>query len=892
MFSGLWIRLRSLFRRNAVEDELDAELRFHFDQQVEKFIHSGLPLAEARRRARLTIGGSDQIKEECREARGVHFLETLAQDIRYALRMLRKSPGFTTVAVLTLALGIGGNTAMFTVVDAVLLKALPYPNADRIVMIRESAHLPEYGGDEEIIAPADFADWSTRSSAFDSIAADMYWLFNLTEAGEPLRIEGDKISASLFSVLRVQPFLGRVFTPEEDHYGGPKVALLGYGLWVSRFGADPKILGQTIRLDGQNYAVIGVMPKWFHFPDPSDEVWVPLDLKPDDLTNRTDRSLIIVGRLRTSASLSQAQGQMDAIAANLADRYPTTNRGIGAHVVLLRDQVIGDVRAAILILWGFSGLVLLIVCANIASLLLTRASIRRREFGIRVALGAGRSRLGFQLLTESLLLALVGGAFGLLLAVWGLRGLRCMSTPASFPYLPRIDELSINGPVLLFTFGVSLLAGVVFGAFPIFQVGRVDLHDALKEGARESAGGRGLARIALIVGEMAIGTVVLVGAGLLLRSFQQLSKIPLGFDTRNVLSLRVVPRGPNYMSVTQRGAFFKQVLEKIHAIPGVQWAGAISNLPLDLSTEIIPFSIEGRIPTSPGQGPVADYRLVTPEYFEALRIPLIEGRSFSWSDAPRSLAVAVISKGMARSHWPGEDPLGKRIKLGPLNSRSPWLSVVGVVGDVHNYSPTAQPQSTIYLPYAQSQGVRLAFPELLTLRDLVVRTTVDPSSVTSAVRDTIRAIDRDLAVSRVRTMDDVFSVVVTPQRFNLRLLELMAGLALILAAFGLYGVTAYSVEQRTHEIGVRMALGASSSDIVRMVLGQGLLLASIGIAIGVAGALALTRFLRSLLFEIKPTDPATFIGVAILLALVALAACYIPARRAMKVDPMIALRYE
>jgi predicted permease len=875
-----------------MDEDFSRELEAHLVMLTEENVRRGMTPQDARRAAFITLRVMGQLRESNRELRGLPFLETVWANIRYALRTLRKSRGFTFVCVLTLALGIGGNTVMFSVVEAVLLKTLPYPNADRIVMIRERVHLPEYEGDEEIIAPADFADWSTRSSAFESIAADMYWLFNLTEAGEPLRIEGDAVSASLFSVLRVQPFLGRVFTPEEDHYGGPKVALLGYGLWVSRFGADPKILGQNIRLDGQNYAVIGVMPKWFHFPDPSDEVWVPLDLKPEDLTNRTDRSLIVVGRLRTSASLSQAQGQMDAIAANLADRYPTTNRGVGVHLVFLRDQVIGDVRAAILILWGFSGLVLLIVCANIASLLLTRASIRRREFGIRVALGAGRSRLGFQLLTESLLLALVGGAFGLLLAVWGIRGLRWISPPASFPYLPRIDELSINGPVLLFTFGVSLLAGVVFGAFPIFQVGRVDLHDALKEGARESAGGRGLARTALIVGEMAIGTVVLVGAGLLLRSFQQLGKIPLGFDTRNVLSLRVIPRGPNYMSVTQRGAFFQQVLEKIHAIPGVQLAGAISNLPLDLSTDIIPLSIEGRTPPSPGQGPVADYRLVTPEYFEALRIPVIEGRSFSWSDAPLSLAVAVISKGMARSYWPSENPLGKRIKLGPLNSPSPWLSVVGVVGDVRNYSPTTEPQPTIYLPYAQSQGVRLAFPELLTLRDIVVRTAVDPSSAASAAREAIWTIDRDLAVSRVRTMDDVFSIVVTPQRFNLQLLGLMAGLALILATVGLYGVTAYSVEQRTREIGIRVTVGAEPRHVISMVLLHGVKLAVVGMAIGVGCALLLTRLMRSLLFGVTSADPLTYVLVSGLLFLVALAASYVPARSALRIDPLSALRNE
>jgi putative ABC transport system permease protein len=817
---------------------------------------------------------------------------TLLQDLRYGLRMLAKNPAFTAVALLSLALGIGANTAIFSVVNAVLLKPLPYPHTDRVVIVRERVRLPGYESDQDMMAPANFADLRARDTAFENMAALAYRSHDLTGAGEPVRVEGEAVSASLFPVLGVEAALGRVFTAEDDQYGGPRVALLGYALWASRFGADPQAVGRTIYLDGQNYTVVGVMPPWYHFPDPDDQLWVPLGLKPADRTNRADRSLRVVGLLKASASLAQAQSQMDEAGLQLATEYPATNTGVRAHLEPLRDAVIGNVRPAVLILWACTGLVLLIVCANVASLLLTQASIRRREFGIRVALGATRARLVRQLLAEGMLLAVTGGLLGLLVATWGIPALRAISPPPSFPYLPRLDEVGINGVVLVATLVVSLLTGLTFGIVPILQVGRESLQDSLREGARESAGGRSTVRKAMIVGEMAIGTMVLVGAGLLLRSFWRLEQAPLGFDPHNVLTLRVIPRGPKYSNAEERIAFYQQTLQRVEAIPGVEAAGAVTFLPLTRVREISGFSIEGRTPALPGQEPIADYRAVTPRYFASVRIPVVEGRSFTWSDTPESLPVAIISKGLADRFWPGEDPVGKHIKQGAASSSGPWVTVVGVAGDIRDFDAATEPQPTIYIPYAQSEGAGSALHDLLSLHDLVVRTAVDPSSAVSAVRSAIWSADKGLSISRMWTMEEVYSISVAPQRFSLLLLGTMAGLALLLAGAGLYGVTAYSVTQRTREIGVRMALGAKQVVVFRLIVGQGMQLAVLGVILGLAGSFALTRFLRALLFRVQPTDPATFAGVAVLLCGVGLAACYIPARRATKVDPMVALRYE
>ncbi len=879
--------LKQMFSRRRFYGELSEEIQEHLDEKTEDLMAGGMSKEEATKAARREFGNVTLIEERSREVWQWPSIESFFNDVLYGLRQLRRNPGFTLVVILTLALGIGVNAAVFSVVNAVLLKPLRFPGSDQIVMIREKISLPGYEDDLDMVSPADFADWSARNTSFRDIAAIRYHSFDLTGNGDPVRVEGSAVSASLFSVLQIDAALGNVFTREQDHYGGPRVVLLGYGLWTSRYGSSPQIVGQSIRLDDESYTVIGVMPKWFHFPDQDDQLWVPLDLRPDEFTNRVDRSVLVAARLKQTVGLQQARAQMDAAGRQLAQQYPATNAGVSAEVVPLRDQIVGDVRPAILILWACTGLVLFIVCANVSNLLLTRASIRRREFAIRVALGAARLRIVRQLLTESILLALLGGTSGLAVALWGMHAIAWISPPDSFPYLPRLHELGIDWSVLSFTLGISLLTGLSFGFIPALQTGRSNLQEPLKESGRISGGGRGSwTRMFLIVAETALCTIVLVGAGLLLRSFLRLAEVPLGFQPRNVLSLRVIPRGPRYLSQAERSAFYQQALQKIESIPGVQSAGAISFLPLTQVWHVTKFSIQGQTVPVPGEEPVADFRPVTPGYLSSMGIPMITGRDFSWTDTPGSLPVVIISDAVARRFWPKEDPVGRHIKQGLPDSPGGWLTVVGVVGDVRYYDVTSKPQPTVYLPYGQSQVTGMA------LHDLVIRTAVDPSSVNSAVRNAIWTVDPSLSISRVRTMEEVYSISVTPQRFNFQLLGLMAFVAVILAAVGLYGVTAYTVQQRTREIGVRMALGARPHEMIGLILFQGAKLAIVGICIGILTAFSLTRLMKSLLFNVPSSDPLTFVGVATLLLMVALAACYIPARRIMDLDPTIALRHE
>lgn len=787
----------------------------------------------------------------------------------------------------TLALGIGANTAIFSVVDAVLFKPLPYPNAGRLVVVRQRVRLPGYETDRDMVTAADFTEWRARNNCFEDLAAIRYRSFDLTGDGVPLRVEGDAVSANLFPVLQANAWLGRVFRPEEDRYGGPRLVLLSYALWATRFGEDPAVVGRTMRLDGENYTIVGVMPKWFQFFDPDDQLWVPLDLRPEEFTNRTDRSLIVAGRLKAGVELTRAQTEMDAVSLQLAETFPQTNQGVGAHVILLRDWLIGNVRPALLLLWGSSGLVLLIVCANVASLLLTRSSIRRQEFTVRAALGAGRARLTHQLLTESLVMAALGGLLGMLVAGWGMHAIRWISPPNSFPYLPRLDAIVLDRTVLLFNLGSSILAGLLFGVVPALQVRRRNLLESLQENARGSAGGaQATVRAALIVAETALGTIVLVGAGLLLRTLWHIERVPLGFDARHVLTMRVIPRGPKYATPQQRTMFYRQILGSIESLPGVESAAAIDFLPLTRVNEINVFSIEGQPPPLPGRQPSADFRLITPGYFRSMNISLIHGKPFSWRDTPQSIPVAVIGETMARRFWPNEYAVGKRIRPGLPSSPGAWLTVVGVAADVRYFDAVREPLPTVYIPLQQNEFL----PQ--SMHDLVVRTTLDPASLASAVRGAIWSIDRDLSISRVRTMEEVYRISTTPQRFNLELIGTMACLGVILAAVGLYGVTAYSVAERTREIGIRMALGAPRREVLRLVLSQGMLITMIGTAVGIAAALTLSSQMKSLLFGTAAYDPPAYLIAAAILMVVGLAACYLPARAAARLDPLVALRHQ
>jgi predicted permease len=883
MFSDFLFRLRALMRRKKMEEKLDDELEFHLEKQIARYVESGMDRAEALRRARLAFGGMDQAKEHCRDARGTGLVETLFQDVRYGLRVLRKNATFSLVATVTLAIGIGANTAIFSVVDAVLLHPLPYPKGDQLVMVWENVQLPRYHNDQNNPAPGNFLDWKLQNTVFTDMAAIGYRTFSLTGAGDPIRIEGEAVSANLFSILQVGPVVGRVFTSEEDRPGADRVVLLGRALWSSRFAADPSIVGKTIHLNDENYTVVGIMPAEFHFPDPDDQLWVPIAFRPEQAGDHGSHYLRVLGRLKPGVTLAQGQSQMAAVAAGLTRQYPDSNTGVGVRLISLHDQVVGNVRPALLVLMGAVALVLVMVCGNVTQLLLARASARGKEFAVRLALGASRTRLIRQLLTESMLLGVTGGVIGIVIALGGIHLLGWLSPPD----LARVGEIGLKLPVLGFTLAVSIGTGLLFGIVPAFQSAVCPVQKSLRESSREHSGALGLrTRNLLVVAETAIGVMVLVGAGLLLRSFVHLENVPLGFDPRNVLSFRIMLPEKRYATLARRASFYQQLSERIESLPAVKSAGAISFLPLTFAGRTSAVTIEGKTQAARDQLPFVDFRSVTPGYFQGMAIPLVEGRSISWSDAYGRTLVGVVSQTMARSFWPNEDPVGHRIKLGWADSANPWITVVGVVGDVHQFDLISNPRPAIYFPATQDQGTGDS------VRDWVVRTSGDPAMAASSIRAVVSAMDGSLPVSRVQTMGDVISVSMARHQFSLFLFGSFAIIALILAAVGLYGLISYSVVQRKHEIGIRMALGAQRRDILSLILGQGLRMALLGIGAGLLVALAASRLMSTLLYGVTSKDPITFLSVAILLLVVAAVGSYMPSRSALKVDPTEAIRCE
>jgi putative ABC transport system permease protein len=879
-------------------EDLDRDIRDHIETETQDNIERGMSPEEARQAALRKFGNVARVKEETRDVWSVVWLEQLLRDVRYAARMLRKSPGFTAVAVLTLALGVGANAAIFSVVQAVILEPLPYRQPNRLVMVLERVHLQTYQNDQYDPSPGNFADWRAQNSVFEDMAAIHDKSFNLTGSGEPVRIEGEAVSASLFSLLQVHTALGRTFNSQEDVPGGPPVVVIGYGFWTRQFGADPQILQKSILLDGVRYQIIGVMDRSFRFPDPAnfhgaaqaDQLWVPIALSPADLTDRRSHSLQgTVARLKPQVTLGQAQAQMDSIAQRLARDHPNTNKGVGVNVVPLREELLGNVESELWILLASVGLVLLIVCANVANLLLVRVSARGRELALRIALGASRIRILRQLLTESVLLALLGGCAGVLLAAWGvhaLQGVRALQTlgPSGLPF---VGELGVGATVLAFSLAISVSAGLVFGVVSAWQLMRCNVQDALKASARESGSlsGRGLREV-LVVAETAMGVIVVVGAALLLRSFLLLQQTPLGFDPRGLLTLRVIPRSTQYSEPWQRSSFYQQALRKIQGISGVKSAGAVSFLPLTFYQPSKGFSVEGQLPLASGELPMAAYDVVSPGYFETMGVPVLKGRDLSWRDDLQTLPVIVINEAMAQTYWPNQDPVGKRLKEGRPDEAMPWLTVVGVVGNFREFDVASRPRPTMFFPISQAaNGTGW-------LRDWLVRTEGNPLAAASGVREAIWSLNSEMPISRVQTMEQVRSGSLAQQQFALLLLGLFAGLALVLAGVGLYGVTAYATAQRTREIGIRMALGAQRGDVMRLVLSRGAGIGLAGIGIGMAAALVLTRLMGTLLYGVSATDPLAFAAVAVLLAMVTLTACYIPARRAMRTDPMIAVRCE
>ena len=795
--------------------------------------------------------------------------------------MLLKKPGFTLIAVITLALGIGANTAIFSVVNAVLLRALPYEDEEQLMMVWRTQL--ERGILEHPISTANFLDWRAQQTGFEEMAAYAPGLgFNLTGSGEPERITGTQVSAGIFSVLRLRPFIGREFQPEDDQSGSQRVVALSHSFWQRRFGGDPGVIGRSLDLDGRSSTIVAVLPRENVFLAEAD-LWAPFAWSEADRQNRGLHSLGVIARLRSGTSQAQARSEMEAISGRLAEAYPESNAGSGVNIIPYREYMVSGVRPALLIFLAATIFVLMIACANVANLVLTRASARRKEMAIRTALGAGRWRTVRQLMTENLLLAAAGGTLGILLAWWGTDLLMALEPPD----VPRTSATSIDARVLAFTFLMTLMTGVICGLIPAFQAAKIDLIGTLKEGGRDTASDSGKRlRNGLVIAEVAMALVLLVGAGLLSRSFLNLLSVSPGFNPQNLLAATISLPETRYRDQKQQTEFYQQTLEQLANVPGVEAAGAINYLPLGRGAWMRRFTVSDQPLPAPGQEPRAIFSIVTPDYFRAMEIPVVQGRAFTQYDTAGAPLVAIINETLARTHSPNGELLGKRIRnIGSGDRQPPWMEIVGVVKDVRMARLATEPGPQMYVARAQ-----LTFPD--SDMTLVVRTAGDPANLAAAVRGAVQSVDNDQPVYDIRTMPELVARSVATPRFNLLLIGVFAALALALAIVGVYGVMSYLVQQRIHEVGVRMALGADARDVLKLVIGRGMTLALVGVGIGLAAAFALTRVMTSLLYGVSATDPLTFSAVPLLLAFVALLACYIPARRATKVDPMVALRNE
>lgn len=799
-------------------------------------------------------------------------MDTLIKDISYGFRSLLKRPGFTAIAVIALALGIGANTAIFSLVNAVVLQPLPYNDPDRLVWVW--GKFP--GGNRASVAPADFLDFRAQNKTFEQLAASFSIAMpvNLTGSGEPERLSASIVTGNYFDTFGVAPALGRGFSLDNERPGNDQVAILSHALWQKHFGGNPGIINQRITLDGKSFEVIGVMPEDVTFPQRA-ELWVPInfDASPE-MKIRVAHFIRPIGRLKPGVTLAQAQADTDTIAAQLEKQFPDTNTGWSLRLESLHERLVGSSRTTLYVLFGAVGFVLLIACTNVANLLLVRATARQKEVALRTALGASRWRIVRLLITESLLLAVVGGGLGALLAAWGIDLLVTLSTGS----IPVTANVKIDGTVLAFTLLVSLVTGLLFGLAPALRTRKLNLTDALKEGGRTSGEGRNRTRSLLVVFESAVAVVLLVGAGLLVRSLIELVNTNPGFDATNVLTMRVDLARTKYNTAEKAAGFFKDLETRIGGLPGVETVGAITELPLSGQANDGPFTVEGRPVATPNQKFGADFRRVNHNYFQAFRIPLLRGRNFTEQEVRQSDKVVVVSQQLVDTVFPNEEPLGKRLLT--VMGDQPY-EIIGVVGDIRHRSLEFQPYAAMYLPTGGPGGT-----------NVVIRTHGDPLSLVPAMREQVKAIDPDQPIAAIKTMDEWIDQSTSTPRYRTTLLAMFAALAMILAATGIYGVMSYSVAQRTHEIGVRMALGAQRLDVLRLVVRQGMLLVLVGVGIGLFGAYWLTRVMASLLFGVTAKDPLTFVAVAALLSVVALLACYIPARRAMKVDPLVALRYE
>jgi len=806
-------------------------------------------------------------------------MESLLSDARYAVRNLLRRPGFTIIAVITLALGIGANTAIFSAVNALLLKPLPFPELDRVVAVWDKQ--PAQGVVHNEVTFANYLDLKAQNRSFEQLALYRWWSPNLTGLETPERIQGFLVTANFFDALAMKPILGRAFAEEENQPGKDAVAIITHSLWQRRFGGDPGILNKTITINTVVRKIVGVMPEHFNFPKGA-EIYSPIAMTPELMKSRGNHSFYIIGRLNRGTSIASAQSDIDNIMARLAQQYPETNTGWGATAFPLVADTVRTYDTALWLMMGAVGFVLLIACANIANLMLARASGRQKEIALRTALGASRWRIVRQLLTESVIVALVGGALGVLIGFWGIDALRAGDPGEASKFAPGWYQLGINAPVLLFTLGLSLVSGIVFGLAPALQASKTNLNDSLKEGGRQTSAGSHRLRSSLVIFEFALSLVLLVGAGLLARSFLSLLKTDAGFNPDHLLTMNLTLPMLKYKEESQRAAFYNELVQRVKTYPGVESAAVVNFLPLGGSNSSDSYLVEGEPEPPPGQENDGRYRVASPDYFRTMQISIVRGRGFTDQDKAGATPVVMVNEAFVRKHWPNQDPIGKRIRFyGPLE-RAPWMEVVGVIADVkHELNLPVTPE--YYLPYAQD-----AWPGMV----LVAKTSVEPASLAGALRQQVWSIDKDQPVFDVKTMQEVRSTSVAVYSFSSVMLGIFAFVALLLASIGIYGVMAFAVAQRTQEIGIRIALGARNVDVLKLVVTHGMKLALIGMLLGLGGSWALTRFMEKLLVGVQATDVLTFSLVSVCLLIAAFVACYVPARRATKVDPLVALRYE
>ena len=874
----LWRRIKMLFRGESFDRDLQEEMRLHLELRQQAHMRDGLSQADARDAAKRQFGNATLLRETSGDAWGWRGLQNFAQDLRYGVRSLLRTPGFSLLAILTLALGIGANTAIFSVVNAVLLNPLGYQNPDRLVTLLHYGSAP--------VAPANYIDWRDQSHSFEAVAAAQAWGANLTGVDSPEHISGLQVSQNLFPMLGIAPLMGRMFLPGEDQPGSEHEVILSFHLWLRRFNGDPQVLGRAMLLNGQGYTIVGVMPATFQFAPfwaTHSELWVPMNLG-DRIDSRSGNSLRVFARLKPAVTLASARAEVAAITGRLEQQYPGTNRGV--RVTPLKENVVGKVETPLLIVLCGVGFVLLIACANVAHMLLARTADRQREIAVRTALGAARGRVLAQFLTENLLLAGMGAAAGLLLALWGVKALVALS-PAD---VPRVDTVTLDGRAVLFLLATAVLTAALFGLAPAMQATTANLSAALKEGGRGGSDGveRRRLRGFLVASEFALAFVLLIGAGLMIRTFFALQAVNPGFDPHHVLSLIVSVAGSQEAPAGPREIFYRQLLERVRAVPGVESVGAINHLPLAGDLWEWDFQIEGRPKPRPGESPNAVYRIAMPGYFETMRLPILRGRAIAPTDDSRVPGVVVINEAAAKKYWPGGDPIGQRITI----EDGIWVTIVGICANARQYDWASEPDPETYLAALQDGNFLGGSGTPISYITLVVRTRGNAADLAQGVKQTIWSMDRNLPISQVLTMDQAIADATAQPRFLMQLLAIFAAVALLLAAVGIYGVMSYAIARRTHEIGIRISLGATRSDVLRMVLRQGMAPAVAGSVAGIGGALLLARLMSKMLYGVRPDDPLVFGTVLFALGAAALVAICVPARRATRIEPMVALRQE